>query len=151
MAKRGKSKTKRAGKITVKSVTQVSVLLANVPGELAKITQALADAGVSVRGLCRTELGREKLTDHFIVDKVAQAKKVFARLKKKVSTTEILAFSCPEDRRGVLVSIARVLGDASINIENIFVSTPGNAAAVVYIAVPPADVKRALTAAKAIR
>lgn len=147
-----KAKTKRRVKVTVQPVTQISVKLSNKPGELAVIAEALAAANVSIDGIGRTNSGGKTVTENLVVDNVAKARKVLASRGKKVSTSEILKFSCADDRPGVIAAIARMLADAHINIENAFHASTGKGEkAVFYVAVKPAQLKKALKVAKQIR
>lgn len=144
-------KTKDGATLTVETVTQLSVTLDNVPGELAKIAKALADANVSIDGLCRTDEPGGVVTDHFVVDNVAKARQVFASLGKESWPVEILKLTCLDDRPGVIASIASKFGALGINIDNIFHTSVGRGhGAVMYVVVKPVDFDRALKAAQEI-
>lgn len=147
-----KTKTKRAGKVTVEPVTQISVTLKNAPGELARLAEALSERKVSLDGLCRTDTSGAKVTEQLIVDDVKVAKKVLASQGKKFSTTKILKFSCADDQPGVVAVIARKFSDAGINIENVFHSSAGRGSlTVLYVAVKPTAFAKALRISRKIR
>ncbi|MEK7556353.1 MAG: ACT domain-containing protein [Patescibacteria group bacterium] len=146
-----KTKTINGTALKVETVTQVSVTLDNVPGELAKLASALAEANVSIDGLCRTDEPGGVVTDHFVVDNVAKARQVFASLGKESWPIEILKLTCLNDRPGVIAAIAAKFGSLGINIENIFHTSVGRGhGAVMYVAVKPGDLEKALAAAKEI-
>ncbi len=141
---------KQTGEVSVKAATQISVTLDNIPGELAKIAAALAEAGVNIEGIGRT-VSESKVKENLVVDNVAAAIKAIEAMGKKVSTDEVLHFYYSNDRPGVIAAIARKLGDDGINIENMYYASTGRGkAAVVYVAVAKESFEKALKLAQEV-
>ncbi|MEK7557079.1 MAG: ACT domain-containing protein, partial [Patescibacteria group bacterium] len=87
--------------------------------------------------------------EHLVVDDAEAAKAALEALGKKVSMSEILQFHCSDDRPGVIAAIARKLGDAGINIDNIYYSSIGRGQpAKVYVWVAKENFANALQVSK---
>ncbi|MEK7556648.1 MAG: hypothetical protein AAB538_01595 [Patescibacteria group bacterium] len=145
-----KTKIKPTAGLKVKVATQINVTLDNVPGELGRIAEALAAAGVNIEGICRTGSKGEVVTEHMVVDKVEAAKKAIGAQGKDISTEEVLAFHSADSRPGVVAMIAHTLGEARINIENMYASAERGKSAVVYVSVARENFKRALEVARTV-
>ena len=109
----------------MKVVSQLNVAVDNVPGQLAKVAGALADAGVSIEGLSCTEVGVQA-TWHIVVDKTDTAQEALKAAGYRPSSQEIFAFVCPSDRPGVIASIAKACAGAGVNIGNIYTASTGS-------------------------
>lgn len=104
--------------------TQVSASVQNVPGKLATLCEALQNADVNIEGLCCTEVG-ESATWHFIVDKHEAAKGALEPVSQGVTTEDVLMYACPEDKPGVIAKMAEACKNASVNIRNVYTTSPG--------------------------
>jgi hypothetical protein len=104
-------------------VKQISVDLANEPGRLAALIEALAEAQILILGIS-VESGHSVSRIHFVVDNSPdEAVRVLAKLGENVSMEDVLAITILE-RKGVeLMRITRVLADANINIETIYLTS----------------------------
>jgi hypothetical protein len=96
----------------------LTVVLQDRPGELARLGQATGGAGVNLQGMCAfTGEGRGII--HILVD---DAKAAAARLALEeagmgvADEREVLVVDI-EDRPGTLGELARSLAEASVNIE----------------------------------
>jgi hypothetical protein len=114
-------------KFSVTQVNQLEVELGNQPGAIAKLASALADGGVSIQGFTAvSEHHDETAVVHFVTDQDTEAMKVLEAIGLKPTDTKILALHC-SDAPGVLAKLTSSLGDAGINISNLYTSVAENA------------------------
>ena len=96
----------------------LTVILHDEPGELARLGEVLGDAGVNIRGLAAfTGEGRGVI--HLLVDDDAAARGVQALKSARMGVAderEVLVVDI-EDRPGTLGELARELAEANVNIE----------------------------------
>lgn len=102
------------------------VTLQDVPGEGARLGEALGDAGVNIEGLCAV-MNEGKGAVHFLVEDVAGARAALEGAGITVEAeTDVLvspALSGPEvDTPGRFGAMARALADAGINISLVYVA-----------------------------
>ncbi|MDO8649250.1 MAG: ACT domain-containing protein [Candidatus Peregrinibacteria bacterium] len=115
----------------MKRVTQINVLLPNVPGSLATICDKLRAADVNLIALCTTE-GKPNSTFHMVVDDTDTAKLVLSPLFK-VTTNTVFCFEV-KNKPGAIAAIGRTCAGAGVNIRNIYATTYGKEATV-YVSV----------------
>jgi hypothetical protein len=96
----------------------LTLILDDRPGELARMGEVLGDAGVNIAGLAAfTGEGRGVI--HVLVDDDAVARATAALKAAHMGVAderEVLVVDV-EDRPGTLGELARSLGEASVNIE----------------------------------
>ena len=135
--------------MSVREMTQFVTVLDNVPGALAEITRACAIAGINLEGFFQTiDASQTHGTVHFVTRNVDEARTTLVSLGKEFSEKQVLALQYA-DKPGVMAHVAQTLGDAGVNIEEVYVSTPGAAEeTVLYVGVSGADLQRALEIAQ---
>ncbi|MFZ2593188.1 MAG: hypothetical protein WAX38_00240 [Minisyncoccia bacterium] len=106
----------------VKTVKQISVDLSNEPGTLAVFAESLTKASVLIEGIS-VESGHGVSRVHFVVDKPTEATAVLTELGENVSIKEILSVTLLERKMGQIAKIARMLADAQINIDVIYLTS----------------------------
>jgi hypothetical protein len=123
--------------------TQITVAAESRPGVLAKVSRALADAGVNIVALCAGETaGRGKI--RMVVSDPARAKQVLTAAKIRCAEEGALLLSL-EDRPGALARVTERLAVAKINIKCAYATTGGSASAqVVLVVANPEKAERAL-------
>ena len=103
--------------------TQLTLTLESKPGVLAKISQALAGAGVNITAICAAETaGRGKI--RMVVSDPARAKEALAAAKLRCGEEQALMLTL-EDRPGSLARVAQKLAAAKINIKCAYATTGG--------------------------
>jgi len=126
---------------------QLSLIIDNRPGVLAKVCADLAQAKIDIRAI-----NVENLVDHsavrVIVDDPDKATHLLGAAGVLVFENEVLAVSV-DNKPGSLVALARRLGTARVNIDYMYGSTPDRGKATVYLRVN--SPKRALDALKRTR
>ena len=133
----------------VKKESQLTFDLDNVPGTLAKVADALKTAGVSIEGICYTESSEKSQTANLVVDKTEVAKTALEAMGMSVTAGDIVSLEFTEDRPGIIAAVAHMLGDAAVNIENIYTAASGlGKPAKFYVAVAKADFEKALQIAQ---
>ena len=123
--------------------TQITVSAESKPGVLAKVSAALAEAGVNISGMCAAEsAGRGKL--RLIVSDAARAKQALAQAKIRCAEEPALVLSL-DDRPGSLAAVAQKLAAAKINVKCAYATTSGGGKAqVVLVVANPDKAERAL-------
>jgi hypothetical protein len=99
------------------AVRLVATFVENKPGQTARITRILADAGVNIRWVTIASSGPFGVMK-FLVD---QCEAALAALKDKglaVHFLEVLAVEV-KDRPGALQAVAEVLGAHGVNVDNV--------------------------------
>ena len=103
--------------------TQLTLTLESKPGVLAKISQALAGAGVNITAICAAETaGRGKI--RMVVSDPARAKEALKAAKLRCGEEPALMLTL-EDRPGALARVAEKLAAAKINIKCAYATTGG--------------------------
>ena len=98
--------------------TDLTVVLQDRPGELARLGQATGEAGVNIQGMCAfTGEGRGII--HLLVDdqQAAVARQALEAAGMGVADQREVLVIDVEDRPGTLGGLARSLGEAGVNIE----------------------------------
>jgi hypothetical protein len=98
--------------------TDLTVVLADRPGELARLGEAIGDAGVNILGMCAmTGDGRGFI--HLLVDdaKAARARAALEEAGMGIADQREALVIDIEDKPGTLGDTARTLADASVNID----------------------------------
>ncbi len=98
--------------------TDLTVVLQDRPGELARLGQATGEAGVNIQGMCAfTGEGRGII--HVLVDddQAAVARQALEEAGMGVADEREALVVDVEDRPGTLGELARSLGEAGVNIE----------------------------------
>jgi hypothetical protein len=111
------------------------------PGMLGEIATELGAKDVNLRAVHGSNEGGRGVL-RMVVDRLAVAKRVLAAKGWHPEEEEILEIEL-KDKPGTLGEVARLLGDAGVNIRYVFVSTDGRRATV-FLAV--SDMKAALRA-----
>ena len=103
--------------------TQLTLTLESKAGVLAKISQALAGAGVNITAICAAETaGRGKI--RMVVSDPARAKEALKAAKLRPGEEQVLLLTL-EDRPGALARVADKLAAAKINIKCAYATTGG--------------------------
>jgi len=114
------------GATSVQQVNEFCVVLGNAPGALAKLSGVLAGANVNIEALASLSDGpAPTMRLCFVANNEAGAKDALASLGMEYTEKTILALHNP-DKPGVIAKVAQMLGDAGVNIDNIYFSTPGD-------------------------
>lgn len=96
-------------------VKQISVFSENKPGRLAAIAHALGEENVNILAFSIAEADGFGVV-RALVDHPDKAKKKLSSLGFNVAFTDVIAVRM-KDKPGGLYEIAKLLGDANINIE----------------------------------
>ena len=123
--------------------TQITVTAESKPGVLAKVSDALAKAGVNIIAVCAAEAtGRGKI--RLVVSDPGRAKEALSAAKIRCGEEPALLLSM-DDRPGALAAVASKLAAAKVNIKCAYATTSGGGKAQVVLAVAnPDKAERAL-------
>lgn len=94
----------------------IAVFVENKPGQTARITKILADAGVNIRWVTIANSGSFGVMK-FLVDKLEAAAQALKQKGLMVSLLEVLAVEVP-NQPGALQNVAALLGQHNINLAN---------------------------------
>ena len=95
----------------------LTVVLDDRPGELARLGEATAGAGVNIDGLCCLATGGGRATVHILVEDVAATRGALQNAGLEVGDEREVIVVDIEDRPGTVAQVARKVADAGVNIE----------------------------------
>ncbi len=98
------------------SMNLIAVFAQNQPGQTARITRILSEAGINVCWVTIANSGSFGVMK-FLVDKLSLAVEALQRSGLMVSLLKVLAVEVP-NKPGSLQGIAELLADHHINLEN---------------------------------
>ncbi len=99
-------------------MTEFTLRLANRPGSLARLAEAMGDAGVNIEALAGFGLDGESVIN-LIVDDHHTARAVLRRLDIRFEEHEVMTTILPH-RPGALGEMARSLADSGVNIDAVY-------------------------------
>jgi hypothetical protein len=96
----------------------LTVILQDRPGELARLGAATGEAGLNIQGMCAMT-GEGRGVIHLLFDDgdASQARKALEQAGMGVADERAVLVVDIEDRPGTLGELARRLGEANVNIE----------------------------------
>lgn len=100
----------------MKAMNLVAVFVENKPGQTARVTKILSDAGVNIRWVTIASSGSFGVMK-FLVDKRDLAVKCLRSSGLMVSLTEVLAVEV-ENKPGSLQAVAELLAGNGLNLDN---------------------------------
>ena len=100
------------------NIHQISVFLENRTGQLAEITQLLADNGIDLRAISIAETADYGLA-RMIVDDSHKASAILLEHGDILSMTPVWAVEVP-DRPGGLAEVLHVLAEAHVDVEYMY-------------------------------
>lgn len=117
-------------------VTQLSIFIENKTGRITEVTNALAQAGLNIRGFAVSDTADFGIV-RVIVDNPEQGRKALEDAGFTVKETPVLVINLSDDKPGGLAAALKTVSDAGVNVEYIYslVST--------YLALNVADVNHA--------
>jgi hypothetical protein len=101
----------------------ITLLLGDQPGELAKVGEVLGRAGVNIEGLCAVTSGGGHAEVHVLVEDLEAALPALSRAGLAVSAEQEVLVVALNDRPGALGAVSRQLGDAGVNISLAYLAT----------------------------
>jgi hypothetical protein len=112
--------------------TDLAISVADRPGGLADVGEALGNAGINIEGLCGVGLG-DRGVIHVLVEDGAAARTALEGAGLAVeSEAEAIVSAIPGDVRtpGTLGQMARAVADAGVNMRAVYLATGDRAVAV---------------------
>jgi hypothetical protein len=97
---------------------QISVVLKNVPGQLADLSVLLGKEGVNIRAISVADTS-EVSTVRIVVDEPVKALNILKGHKFQVYENEVLAVETP-DHPGGLTAVVKPLKEAKINVHYLY-------------------------------
>lgn len=97
---------------------QISVVLKNVPGQLADLSELLGKEGVNIRAVSVADTS-EVSTVRIVVDEPDKALNILNGNAFQVYETEVLAVETP-DHPGGLTAVVKPLKEAAINVHYLY-------------------------------
>lgn len=112
--------------------TDLAVSVADQPGGLADVGEALGNAGINIEGLCGVGLG-DRGVIHVLVEDGAAARAALEGAGLNVeSEAEAIVSAIPGDVRtpGTMGKMARAVAEAGVNMRAVYLATGDRAVAV---------------------
>jgi hypothetical protein len=94
---------------------QLSIVLPNQPGEVAKVCQILTENKVNMEGVMFVDTTLQGVV-RFLVEEPVRAKRIFEDAGYFVATSEVLEVELTNEV-GCLEKFSRTLGEAGVNID----------------------------------
>jgi hypothetical protein len=104
--------------------TDFTIILEDRPGELARVGEALGNAGVNIEGVSAVVTDGRGIV-HLAVEDADAARSAFAGAGIEVAREAdalLIEIGGGEDRPGTLGRVARKLADAGVNIEALYLA-----------------------------
>jgi hypothetical protein len=106
---------------------QFNVFCENRVGELARVTEALAQSAINIRGLA-TDYGASKPSIRVITDDEASTRNALKRNGFSFDEADVVSVDL-SDRPGEIAKMARRIASANLNIDSVFLLGKKNTAA----------------------
>jgi hypothetical protein len=129
--------------LSIETATQLAIFLANRPGALARVCEALAKARININALATSDT-----VDHSVVRMVVsdstKALMLLGEAGVLALEAEVLMIETP-NRAGVLAKIAERLAEVDVNIEYVYLAG-GRDVENGLIVLRPSDIEKAQSA-----
>jgi hypothetical protein len=99
-------------------ITQISIVLDNVPGAMSQVSEVLGREGVNIRAISVADTS-DISTVRFVVDDPPKAVNILRANGYSTKETGVLAVETP-DHPGGLVAVLKPLKDAKINVHYLY-------------------------------
>lgn len=103
--------------------TDLTLYLADQPGELARVGDVLGDAGVNIAGICALISGGGQAEVHILVPDPTPAFEALHRAGIDVAAEQEVIVVPIEDKPGALGEVAQKLGAAQVNLNLVYLAT----------------------------
>lgn len=123
---------------------EFKIFVENKPGELARVTDALAERAVNIKAIA-SESGSTRPYLRIVTNDVMTTEKALSLAGLPFEVNEILDVSLP-DKPGELAKVARRLARAGVNVESIYILRTYNG--MTDLALVVSDLKKASVALK---
>ena len=100
----------------------LTVVLQDRPGTLADMGEALGRAGINIDGICGVRC-RDETAIHILVEDADGARRALEAGGIEVSDEREVLIMEVEDRPGVVGDVARIIANAGVNIELVYLAT----------------------------
>jgi hypothetical protein len=100
----------------------LAVEMADRPGTLAAMGEALGKAGVNIEGLCGVPAGGKAVV-HILVEDAAAARRALQQAGMSVVGEQDVLVLSLQDRPGALGAAARKIADAGANVTLVYLAT----------------------------
>ncbi|HUJ68560.1 MAG TPA: ACT domain-containing protein [Syntrophorhabdales bacterium] len=99
-------------------ITQISIILDNVPGALSNVSEILGREGVNIRAISVADTS-DLSTVRFVADDPVKALNILKGRGFRTKETEVLAVETP-DHPGGMNAVLRPLREAGINVHYLY-------------------------------
>ena len=127
-------------KLSIESATQLAVFLANRPGALARVCEALAKAEINIHALATSDTVDHSVV-HMVVSDPTKALMLLGEAGVLALESDVLVIET-DNKPGVLAKIAERLAESEVNIEYVYLAGSPKAAKGLII-LRPSDVEKA--------
>jgi hypothetical protein len=103
--------------------TNLAVVLEDRPGEFARLTEALGNAGVNIEGLCGLARGGQGIANVLVEDAAAARAAIEAAGLRIEAEAVIIDVSSGADTPGTAAALARKVADAGVNVLAAYTAT----------------------------
>lgn len=118
------------------TVKQMTLQIPNKPGDMAKISALMGDAGVNILGILvstATPDGSGLL--RFVPDNPSRAFNVLTTVGRDVTTQDVIAVNTPHHAGGLL-AVLKPLHECAVNIDYIYPCTSQGKSSILILGIP---------------
>ena len=127
-------------KLSIESATQLAIFLANRPGALARVCEALAKAEINIHALATSDTVDHSVV-RMVVSDTTKALMLLGEAGVLALESDVLMIET-NNKPGVLAKIAERLAESEVNIEYVYLAGSPKAAKGLII-LRPSDVEKA--------
>ena len=109
----------------------ITVVIDDLPGTLAKVGEVLGNAGVNIEGYCSFPSGGKSYL-HVLLQEVTDARRVLTENGIEIAEEREVITLDMEDLPGAMGKKARLVADAGINIHMVYMGTNSRLVIVAY-------------------
>src|SRR5574337_1214593 len=103
--------------------TDLTLYLADEPGELARVGDVLGSAGVNIAGMCALAINGGQAELHILVQDPTPAFEALQHAGISVAEEQEVIVLDMEDRPGALAEAVHKLGVANVNLATVYLAT----------------------------
>ena len=109
----------------------ISVVIDDLPGSLAQVSETLGNAGINIQGYCSVPFSGKSYL-HILLDDPGNARKALEAIGLQVGQERRVLTVDMEDSPGELGKVARKIANAGVNIDMVYMATRSRLVVIAY-------------------
>ncbi|MDA0988197.1 MAG: amino acid-binding protein [Chloroflexi bacterium] len=109
----------------------ITIIIDDLPGTLARVGESLGNAGINIEGYCSFPSGGKSYL-HVLVEDVAAARRALNETGIEITQERQVLTVDMQDQPGELGMVARRIANAGVNIDMVYTGTKSRLVVVAY-------------------